>query len=230
MFAQLPLSIALDTSTTFDNFYIADANQVTVNTAKAFCQQLDEHFLYIWGQSGSGVTHLLQAIQHQNSTVKTQYLPLGDLASYPAESIVDGLEQMDLIVIDDLQKVIGIESWELALFHLYNRLRDNGKRLIVGANMPPRQLNVILPDLHSRLQWGIVCQLQSLQDEEKSQLLQMRASTLGLQLNEEVVQFILNRSSRNIHQLIDILDKMDRASLAEQRRLTIPFVKQVLDL
>jgi len=190
MFAQLPLSITLNTATTFDNFYIASSNKVTVNTIKNFCQLKSENFVYLWGDTGSGVTHLLQAIQHQHSNLNIQYLPLADLADYPADHIVEGLDQLDMVVIDDLQKVIGIDSWELALFNLYNRLRDNGKQLMVGANMPPKQLRVKLQDLQSRLQWGIVCQLQGLDDEEKLQMLSLRALALGLTLSDEVGQFM----------------------------------------
>ena len=205
----------------------------------AFCESSQEQFFYLWGSSGSGVSHLLQAVQHQLLDQQTglkgaapsiQYLPLAELLAYPAADVCAGLEQLDMVVIDNIEALAGNSEWELALFALYNRLRDNNKRLLVGAAMSPRQLPIQLADLQSRLQWGTVYQLSALSDQEKSQALAMRAQALGLDLGVEVIQFIMTHTDRNIHQLIAILARVDNASLAEKRRITIPFVKQVLAL
>jgi len=232
MFKQLPLSVTLLVDATFDSFYVSDENAMTVFALKQFCQHSDEHCFFLSGQSGSGVTHLLQAVQHYVDHSNIQYLPLKECILHPRspQEVLSGLESLDLIVIDDLHLVAGEEDWELALFHLYNRLRDHGKQLLIGSQVAPRELEVALPDLQSRLQWGMAYQLYALNDNEKKQALIFRAEALGMRLSDDVTQFILNHCSRNIHPLMDILELMDNASLAEQRHLTIPFVKQVLKL
>jgi DnaA family protein len=239
MCKQLPLSITLRVDATFDNFYVADAyapdsNAVAVDALQHFCGVANEHFFYMWGNGGSGVSHLLQAVQHCAADLNIQYLPLAELlapaAVYTPEDVFSGLEILDLVVIDDVQKIVGLDNWQLGLFHLYNRLRDAGKQLLIGANCSPRELDLNLADLHSRLQWGISYQLHVLNDKEKKQAVIDRAAAMGMRLSDEVMQFILNHCSRDLRQLMDLLKTIDKASLAEKRHLTIPFVKRVLGL
>lgn len=234
MFKQLPLSVTLRVDSTFDNFYISEPNVQAINALTFFCQQEEEHFFYLWGVGGSGVTHLLQAVQHYAASLTIQYLPMAELIKLSAEYSVDdiflGLESLDLIVIDDLQVIEGRDDWELALFHLYNRLRDLGKKLLVGAHVSPKALAINLPDLQSRLQWGISYSVQALNDDEKKQVVLSHAEAMGMRLSDEVMQFMLNHCSRDLRKLMDVLYIMDKASLSEKRHLTIPFVKQVLKL
>jgi len=99
----------------------------------------------------------------------------------------------------------------------------------VSASAAPTQIDIQLPDLVTRLSWGVSYQLQSLSDDGKRIALQQRATQRGLQLPDDVVQFVLRRSLRDMNSLFELLDKLDVASLVEQRKLTIPFVKQYLD-
>jgi DnaA-homolog protein len=238
MLTQLPLSIGLRVDATLENFYISHANAMTVNAIKQFCQHPNEHFFYLWGNGGSGISHLLQAIQHQAAHSNIHYLPLAELfetagsysRNYSLEDMFSHLESLDLIVIDDLEKITDIENGEIALFHLYNRLRDQGKQLIVGAHASPRELPLQLPDLQSRLNWGISYQLYALNDNEKKQALIDRANAMGIRLSDEVTHFMLTHCSRDLRQLMQALSILDNASLSEKRPLTIPFVKQVLGL
>jgi DnaA-homolog protein len=126
--------------------------------------------------------------------------------------------------------VINRPEWELALFNLFNRLRDAGKLLIVAAIHGPQELAVNLPDLKSRLQWGTTFHVQTLDDDQKQAALQFRAKARGLELSDEVAAFIIQRLPRDMNELFWQLNRLDHASLAEQRKLTIPFVKKVLGL
>jgi DnaA family protein len=227
MFKQLPLSMPLSTEATFENFYFPECNRPTIAAIQLFMQQR-EHFFYLWGE-GSGVSHVLQAIQHDNSELIIQYLPLKELVQYPAEEVLTGLETVDVVILDDLQYIAGHTDWERETFHLYNRLRDAQKRLVVGSQIAPRALPIQLADLQSRLQWGIGYSLQSLTDEGKRQALLLRSQNLGLRMSDEVIQFMLNHYSRDLRQLMAMLNKMDEASLSEQRHLTVPFVKQIVE-
>lgn len=234
MFKQLPLSVNLRVDATFDNFYVSDSNRVAIEALKHFCLSPTEHFYYLWGNGGSGVTHVLQAVQHYQKEIRIQYLPLAELLAvhneYSAEAAFGGLESLDLVVIDDVQKLAGMADWELGLFHLYNRLRDAGKQLLVGANTAPRELPIALADLQSRLQWGISYPLYALNDDEKKQAICTRAEAMGMPLNDDVLQFMLTHCSRDLRALMDLLKQLDKASLAEKRHITIPFVKQVLSV
>ena len=145
--------------------------------------------------------------------------------------ILENLEAIDLLAIDDIDTIAGDRDWEVALFHLYNRVRDQGHGiLVIAGKQSPTHLNITLPDLRSRLAWGMSFQLHPLDEADKISTLIQRAHSLGLQLSDSVAQFLVTRCSRNMSDLIDILARLDNASLAAQRRLTIPFVKQVLAL
>ncbi|SVJ79973.1 Chromosomal replication initiator protein DnaA [Klebsiella pneumoniae] len=124
--------------------------------------------------------------------------------------------------------LVGKREWEEGLFHLFNRLRDTGRRLLLAASKSPRELQVKLPDLKSRLTMALIFQLHGLSDEDKLRALQLRASRRGLHLTDEVGRFILNRGSRSMNSLFDLLEQLDRASLQAQRKLTIPFLKETL--
>jgi DnaA-homolog protein len=231
---QLSLGVSLNDDATFDNFY-APAGNPNAEIVAALRSQLEygsEPFIYLWGSPGCGLTHLLQAACHHAQTLNKsfQYFPLRDLAGYAPQELFAGLETLDFICLDGLDLVIDRPDWELALFHLYNSLRDAGKLLLVAAVQGPRELPVNLPDLASRLQWGATFHVQTLKDEQKQQALQFRAKARGLELNDEVAAYIVQRLPRDMNELFWQLNRLDHASLAEQRKLTIPFVKKILSL
>lgn len=230
---QLSLSISLNDDATFDNFYVPDAHNAEVLVSVR--QQLiapGHSFIYLWGSCGSGLSHLLQAGCHQAKALglHMQYLPLAELLDVPPAELFAGLETLDYVALDDVHVIAGRPDWEQALFVLYNYLRDNGKRLIVAANSGPQELSLTLADLRSRLQWGLTLQLYNLADEHKQQALQARARARGLELSDEVAHYLLQRLPRTMHELFHQLHHLDQASLAEQRKLTIPFVKKILAL
>lgn len=230
---QLPLNMRLNDDATFDNFWVGEgaANAQVLGVLQNLGKgQLPEHFVYLWGRSGAGLSHLLQAACHQAETsgLRSQYLPLQELKGVDPSGLLEGLEQLDLLCLDDLSQVVGNAVWDEALFHLYNRLRDAGKYLLVSASCAPRDLIAGLADLQSRLAWGTVYRLEALDDLEKQRALQWRARKRGMDMSDEVAQFILNRSSREPRELFACLDRLDRLSLVEKRRLTIPFVREAL--
>ena len=188
-----------------------------------------EHFLFLWGAASVGKSHLLQAAcQHAAENQRTvAYLPMVELIDLSAE-IFEGLEQMSLICLDDVQLIAGKAEWEEALFHFYNRMRDAGGSLLVMANAAPAALAVVLPDLQSRLSWGPVLQLNELDDAGKISALQLRAKGRGFELSDEVAQFLMRRSTRDMASLFLLLDRLDEASLVQQRKLTIPFVRNLI--
>jgi DnaA family protein len=227
---QLTLGVGLKDEATFANFF-AGGNQQVVTELKKVAHGNGDRVTYFYGSGGEGCTHLLQACCHEanQSRLRSVYLPLNNLNEF-SPAILDSLESLDLICIDDVHKIAGHPEWEEAFFHMYNRVYDAGSRLIVTANVAPKALDMLLPDIVSRLTWGIVFQLQQLSDEEKLQVLIMRAERRGMSLPEEVGKFILNHCPRHMSTLFAALDALDKVSLAAQRKLTIPFVKTVLQI
>lgn len=224
---QLPLNLNLRDDAIFDNFFIAQNSQL-VQTLKNCIMERNEQFIYCYGESGVGRTHLLQSCCHLASEKNKMifYLSLMMHDDFSPE-IFDALEHMEFVCIDDVDAIIGNGAWEEALFYFYNRARDCGVSLIVSAKYPPQQLRCALKDLQSRLAWGLTVEIKNLSDEEKVQALQLRATLRGLHLSDEVANYLLHRYSRNMRDLFAFLEKLDRASLVAKRRLTIPFVKSV---
>ena len=155
------------------------------------------------------------------------YVPL-DKRAYFVPEVLDGMEQLALVCIDNIECIAGDEEWEMAIFNLYNRIPETGRtRLFITGDRPPRQLNLRLPDLASRPDWGQIYKLQPLSDEEKLLALQLRGKLRGFELPEDVGRFLLKRLDREMRTLFMTLDQLDRASITAQRKLTIPFVKEI---
>lgn len=228
---QLPLSVKLNDEATFTNFYVGP-NAAAVSAAEVMAdlqQAPHDTGLYLWGAPGSGRSHLLQAACHRLAEAQglAMYLPLAEVQSH-GPGLLEGMEQFDLLCLDQLDALVGDEAWEEALFHLYNRLREQGSRLMMAASAAPRAMGFHLPDLASRLGWGLVFQMQPLNDDHKQHMLILRAELRGLQLSEEVARYLLSRGSRGMGELFGALELLDQASLQAQHRLTIPFVKRVM--
>ena len=225
---QIPLRFTWREGVSFENYLLA-GNEESVHALKQAATGGEEQFLFLWGSAGSGKSHLLQAACQATADAQrtVAYLPLAELVNYSCE-VFEGLEQMSLVCIDDLQCIAGRADWEEALFHLYNRMRDAGSTLLVTATSSPAALAVQLPDLQSRLTWGPVFQLQELDDAEKIAALRLRAMGRGFDLPDEVAQYLIRRSPRDMDSLFALLDRLDEASLVQQRKLTIPFVRDLI--
>lgn len=221
---QLPLSFQAPENAVFEN-YIAGDNQQLMNSLESE----DELLVFIWGDSGTGKSHLLQALtsQYLSRERNALYIPL-QLDDDFSPDLLEGLEMMDLVCLDDVHKVIGDREWEEALFHFFNRIRDNQGRLVLAANNSAVNLDIHLPDLKSRLTWGLTYQAKPLNDQDKIEALKLRAHERGFEMTDDIANYLLNRATRDMTDLIKLLEKLDYESLAEQRKVTIPFIKQYL--
>ncbi len=224
--AQLVLGVGLDDDAQFENFFSSVGNQQPVNYLNA---PEPEPYMYLWGNGSPGLSHLLQAACHKATDEEGSalYLPLADKAQFSPQ-ILQGATSLSLVCIDDLDSIASDSEWESALFTAFNAIRDSHTRLIISAAMAPQHLAIDLPDLHSRLQSGLILQLKELRDEDKLLALQLRARKRGFEMPVAVAEFILLRADRRFSALMKILDELDRTSLQQQRRLTIPLVKSTL--
>lgn len=213
---QLPLDIKLREDATFANYLGLAPRRFAASGV---------HVVY--GEAGSGKSHLLQAACHHARAAGRVALYV-DSPGRHAASLLDGLESVDTICIDEVDTVLGDRLWETGLFHLINAVRDHGGTLIVAARPSPSNLRVALPDLRSRLLAADAIETDALTDLQKLQLLQEKARRQGFELGEDVARFILTRAERSPRALIDLLAKIEVATLARQRKVTIPLVKTVL--
>jgi len=228
MFQQIPFKFEPRDTYTFDT-YISGDNQLLVGLCAQTAVREGEQQIFIWGEGGQGKSHLLQAacnVSAQNNLTAV-YLPVGQMVDGSVR-VFDDLESLDLICIDDVHSLVGFDEWENALFSLINRCRESGTALLFSSQLAPERLNIRLADLQSRLSWGPVLRLQGLNDEDKFEALRQRALQRGLELPQNVADYLMRHYPRDLFGLFERLDKLDTASMASQRRLTIPFVKAVL--
>ena len=231
--SQLTLSVQLPDDETFASFK-SESNQMVVQQLTHFLDHTaDEnkqvHSLFLFGLTDVGKSHLLHASCAYADTlgITSLCLSFSELTQLSVD-VLDGLENIDLVCLDDIQLIAGNNIWQQGVFDLYNRMVEQNKCLIITGDQSAAQLNISLPDLVSRLSWGLTEQLKPLSDKEKSFALQYRAQQRGLTMNDDVARFLINRLSRDMTSLIAALEQLDQASIREQRRITIPFIKDVL--
>jgi DnaA family protein len=227
MHPQIPLPFKPQDEFNFNNF-IATGNELIVESLNTL---ESDFFIYIWGDNSTGKTHLLQATcQQQTQQGKTAcYLPLKELHTLPSQ-ILDGMDGINTICIDDIQLISSKKDWEESLFNVFNQIKQNGKHLIISSTQSPQQLDIQLNDLKSRLNSGLALNLAPLDDESTVRVLQNRALTLGLELNLDTANYMVTRLPRDLASLSLMLEKLDKACMVEQRKLTIPFLKNTLQL
>lgn len=225
---QLPLRVTLRDEATLENYHGAH-NRDALNRVHQYLLSKEPGAVVLCGASGAGKSHLLNAVclASEARGESALCLSLSEAAHLPAEALL-GLEQFHRVCLDDLQALPADPFWEEALFHLHNRVLDAGGQLWLGAPAPPASSQWQLPDLASRLKAAAVIQLRTPEDTDRLQLLQARAASRGLVLGEEVARYILRRAPRDTGSLLALLTRLDEASLRNQRRLTIPFVKSVM--
>ncbi len=225
---QLPLAVTLRRPRRFSNF-IAGPNAGAVAVLRDLLAGRVRGVVYLWGGSGSGKSHLLEACCGDASVHgrPVAYLPLAGSRVEPG--MLNGLADIALLCIDDVDSIAGDGAWEEALFHLYNQAEQASCPMVLSASVAPRAPAWKLPDLASRLTAAIVWRLHALNDAECRAALQLHARERGFELSDEVVTFVMKRLRRDMLSLSTFLDRLDRSSLAAQRRVTVPFVKALLE-
>ena len=225
---QLALSVQLRDSARFANF-LAGGNRELVSQLQSIAHGTGDSLCYCWSTSGQGKTHLLQAACHaaRQAGRGAMYVALRQAAEL-SPALLDDLAGLDLVCLDDIEAIMGQRAWEEALFSCYNALREAGTGLIVSADRAPARLPLVLPDLRSRLEWGLVYQVRPLTDGERLEALQLRARSRGFDIPDDTARYLMHRGPRAMPALFDLLDRLDMASLAARKKLSVPFVKEVL--
>ncbi len=228
MAQQQPLQFTYNTDYNFASFHTG-CNQELVQQLQLSASGNGEQQIFIWGQLGQGKSHLLQACCHvaHNHQHSHFYLALAQ-TQITNPDILSGLENTRLVCIDNIQTIAGNTAWEQAFFRFYNLHREQGNHLIIASSEAPAKLNIALPDLKTRLTWGLCLKINTMNDEHRIAALAMKAKTMGLEITPKIGQFLLNRYARDFPSLWTLLEKIDYATLAAQRKPTIPLIKEIL--
>ena len=228
--SQIPLPFTRFDTFDFDSFLPGD-NDAAVHGLKRIAGGASQGNLYLWGPAGTGKSHLLQAATTLASENKMNvaYIPFDQISEF-SPGMLQGLETLDLVCIDDLHRAAGSSAWEQGLFHLFNRLREQRRPLVMSADQSPQAIGIELPDLKSRLAWDLVFHLQPLDEASLIRALQQRARARMFDFPDEVLDYLVKRVSRDTRNLFQLLDRLDEASLASKKKITIPFVKRILDI
>ena len=238
----LPVQTRLEKS--FEN-YLGDVNAGVISCLKGYIETRDESLIILVGAESAGKTHLLSsAVQYYETYFGTGsdcayfYLPeLSDkyLSDNAYADLLDYFETFTFLALDDVDlwlnslSVENRQDAEMLLFNIFNHYKMNGKLLLIASKCTPSRLNIALKDLESRLLSGLLLTISELDDTGKNELIRSLAKLKGFLMDDDVSAFILKRSGRDVPSLLDIIDTLDKATLIEKRRLTVPFVKKVLN-
>lgn len=214
----------------FDSFYAPASMRLIKATLRRAVDELSPDCIYISGSDGCGKSHLLQAVcnaaTEQGKTAL--YLPLAELHDYKPQDVLENMASLDMLCLDDVDAIAGSPDWQEAVFHLYNQRFSAQKPLFFAARQPARSLALTLPDLQSRLASCLAFQIPELNDEEKTGLLVHLAALRGMAMNDACARYIIQRLDRSIPELMQMLEKLDQASLVAGRRITVPFIRETL--
>lgn len=227
---QLTLSVQLTDPASFDNFH-PGPNAAAIAALRRLAEDGGESSVLLHGAPGSGKTHLLQAVARGATQQRRRaaYLPLAQFTQQDAAAL-QGFESLDVLCLDDVGSALLDRRWALLLLRLIDAVHARGGRCLLAAGAPPDSLPLApLPDLRTRLAACAVFGLKPLDDAGLRALLRLRAHVRGLEMPEEVAEFLLRRLPRSVPALLQALDQLDKGSLTTQRRLTIPFAQKVLD-
>ena len=227
---QYPLEFAPRAFATFETFVSTQDNELLSSLKDLKVQLKDPRQFFLWGARQTGKSHLLQAIcNHLVGSVQNSiYLPLSEFTNHDAKILQD-MHKLDVVCVDDVDQVIGDLKWEKALFQLINELRFENKSVVMTASKNPNSLGSLMPDLASRLVWGPVYKLSILNDEQKIIALQLHAKSRGFEISLDVCGYLIKRYSRELLKLVELLNQIDQQSLVQKRKVTVPFVKSVLN-
>ncbi|MGH8118293.1 MAG: DnaA regulatory inactivator Hda [Rhodanobacteraceae bacterium] len=228
MIRQFPLDLRWPPHQRLEAFW-PGANAGALRAVSAVARGEGGGWLYLHGSAGTGKSHLLigacRAVLDAGHGAR--YVALGRVPAPRAEALA-GLEIDGLLAIDDVQAAAGDRDAEQALFASYNRARDANARVLFAASAPPTELGIGLPDLVSRLAKCAQHALRPLDDAGGRAMLRLLAGRMGLRLDDEVLDWWFARQPRDAASLVALLQRLDRASLAAQRRITIPFLRGLL--
>lgn len=225
--SQLAFPLAGDDKASFENFWVGE-NLEIVNALRSLVSKGDPKVVYLYGPEGCGKSHLMYAVMRlaRQAEVTTSYLSLQD--TFVTSEMLEVVAFSGVVCIDNVNCWAGENDKERSLFTLFEQVKHAGGQLIVSAKQAPETSDISIKDLVSRLSSGLIYPLQELDDEHRFEALKMRSNHRGLIIGDDVLKFLVSRTVRDNTALFALLDKIDKASLVEKRKITIPFLQNLL--
>lgn len=223
--SQLSLPLKLQDHAVFDTFWPI-GNEPLLAFLSDLCDRRAGPGCWLWGKSAVGKSHLLQAVCERIGD-QSVFLPMQMLRS-AGPGVLDGMAERQFVCLDDIGLVAGDPDWERALFGLFESVMQRRSLLLVAAQAPPRETGFALPDLASRFSLLPAFAIRALAEEQKQAALKHRAKYRGLELPDKTARFLTTHSRRDMASLYGLLDRLASEAVRERRRLTIPFVKNVM--
>jgi DnaA family protein len=226
--SQIPLPLSFDKRFSLGN-YVADNAAFIEQQLTALFDETGERLIGLHGGADSGKTHLVNACAHyaRDCRIVFHLFDAQQLQTAKAASF-EGFEPGSVIGVDNLDLLAGLRAWETQFYQLINRVRDGELRLVFTLARQPRDIGFRLPDLKSRLMWGLLISLKTTSDDQLETVLRKRARLLGLRISDGALTYLLSHYSRSLSDQMALLYRLDEASLSSQRRVTVPLIKQCL--
>ncbi len=223
--AQIPLPLSFDKRFSLENYISENADFIRQNITALF-DETGEPLIGLWGGLDSGKTHLLNACAHYARHCSVQFhlfdalqlleFDVGCFGELPAGSVL-GVDNLDLLS--------GNRAWEELFYQLINRVKAGELRMVFSVSRNPRDIGFRLPDLKSRLMWGLLIALQTPDNDNLAEVIKFRANLLGLELTDNVLNYLMTHYSRKLSEQMKLLYKLDHAALTSKRKITIPLIR-----
>ncbi len=225
--SQLAFPLSGTDKASFENYWQGHNTELIAALETAVTRG-EPKVVYFYGPTGSGKSHLLFASMRlaRSEVINTSYLSLSD--DHVSPEMLAVIDVAHIVCVDNVEAWAADADKERALFTLFEQIKHAGGQLLVSAAQPPNSSGFLIRDLISRLSSGLLYPLHELDDEQRFEALKMRARHRGLSISDEAVRYLQSRSSRDTGELFDVLERIDHASLVEQRRVTIPFLQNLL--
>ncbi len=224
--AQIPLPLSFDKRFSLEN-YIADNTDYVAQNLTALFDETGEPLIGLWGGADSGKTHLLNACAHYARLCHVQFHLFDALQLLEADpQSFSELPSGSVLGVDNLDLLAGNRDWEEQFYQLINRVKSAELRFVFSLSRNPRDIGFRLPDLKSRLMWGLLIALQTPGDDQLSEVLRVRAGLLGLDISNDSLNYLLTRYSRKLSEQMQLLYRLDHASMSRKRKITIPLIRE----
>lgn len=228
MAEQLRVNFEFRANQTFNDFFDGGNEEVIMHLQRCV-EEEGEQQVFIWGAHGLGKSHLLQACCHYAYSLKQQAFYYSfPKTNLPDPALMVGLDKFDLVCLDDIDHIAGDPVWERAFFTFFNQHRSDNHRLIMSSSLAPLTMMIELPDLKTRINWGLALKLKEFTEPESINALIFKAKRMGFEITPQVSAFLIKHHAKNWESIWILLNKLDEASLSANRKLTLPFLKKIL--
>lgn len=229
----------------FDTFVVGSNNKFAHSAALAVAESPGEAYnpLYLYGGAGLGKTHLMHSIGHfvleQNPNMKVLYVTSEQFTNEVIESIRSGnaaamtklrdkYRTVDVLLIDDVQFIIGKESTQEEFFHTFNVLHSAGKQIILSSDKPPKEMETLDERFRSRFEWGLIADIQPPDYETRMAILRKNAETYDREIDDEIIKYIATNIKSNIRELEGALNKVMANARLNKKELTLALAEDAL--